>query len=443
MEKYNSKLVKISPYLTPQFETPDTDSFWFGYYNYDPLSKDKTRLLCGKACVDGTAPQKGDIIDIGYFDLFTGEWHKVGESDSWNWQQGAMEQWLQDDEIIFNKSKGNHLCSEIHNIVSGGIRAINWPVYGITPDGGQSITLDLERSYWCRAYHYQSVINEQLKGKVIEDDGIFSVNLHSGVKKRIISIKDVINTDWSPEFESAQHWLEHIMISPSGSKFCFLHRFSLSNNVYSYKTRLFIADIDGANLVIVGNWKNQDWSHFGWANDDSFAIYAYEHYRRYEHRSFSQLLPKHPFRALLKLYNGITYRYFPYFISRFLNGKRLYYQFYSLNEHGVFENTSNLETTFFNIDGHPSFTRDAKYMVTDSYPDRKGFQRIIIYNTLTKKGIVVAKLFAGLKETPASCDLHPKLNRDNSLLCVDTAYDGRHHMIVFKINWDLVQLKIG
>lgn len=443
MENNKAKLIKISRYLTQQFETPDYGLFWFGYYNYDPLSGDKQRLLCGRAGKDGVAPKKGDVIDIGYFDIATRDWHKVGESDSWNWQQGAMEQWLGDEEIIFNNSNGIHLFSEIHNVFSGEKRIVNWPIYGITPDYGKSIALNLERSYWCRAYHYQSVVNERLKGKVIEEDGIFSVDLRTGEKTRIISINDVICTGWTPEFENAQHWLEHIMISPSGSKFCFLHRFALSDNVYSYKTRLFIADIDGANLTIVGDWHKQDWSHFGWVNDDSFTVYSYEQYRRYEPRPFSQLLPKHPFRALLKLYNGLTYRFFPYFVSRFLNGKRQYYQCYSLNGHGVYENRTNIETSFFNIDGHPSFTKDGKYMITDSYPDRKGYQRLIIYNTLTNKGIIVAMLYAGLKDTPASCDLHPKLNRDNSIVCVDTAYDGRHHMIVFEINWNLVKQKIG
>ena len=76
---------------------------------------------------------------------------------------------------------------------------------------------------------------------------------------------------------------------------------------------------------------------------------------------------------------------------------------------------------------------DNKYVITDTYPDKDGFQHLILYNVEKKKGAVLAKFYAYDKGQPASCDLHPKLAINNNYVVVDTAYDERHHMMVFVI----------
>ena len=431
----------LSQYLEQEFETDSDASYWFGYYNYDPLSLDSDLLLCGRIEQDGGAPQNGQTIEVGFFNTKTGDWNPINRTDSWNWQQGAMTQWLpgekNESKIIFNTSRARHLKSIIVDIVSGETRVINWAIYGLTPDGRKSISLDLERSYWCRAYHYQSVANPEKEGRVVAGDGIFEIDLQNNTRRLIIDINDILAMDAEEDFDKKKHWLEHIMINPSGTRFCFLHRYSSVDNVYSYKTRLFLANIDGSGLSIVPGWENVDWSHFGWRGDNGFAIYTYQGYRHPISGNLKNIVHS-PLKLGIKLYNAFTYRYLPYSLSKKLNGKRQYYQLYSIGDNNQAKLTDTIESSLFCIDGHPSFTTDGRYMITDSYPDRKGYQRLIVYDTITKKGILIAKLFAGLKGTPASCDLHPKLSRDNQKLCVDTAYDGRHHMLVFKLNWSLI-----
>ena len=74
-------------------------------------------------------------------------------------------------------------------------------------------------------------------------------------------------------------------------------------------------------------------------------------------------------------------------------------------------------------------------MVTDSYPDHKGFQRLVVYDTITNKGLIIARFYAPFKGNPASCDLHPKLCHNNRLVVIDTAYDRQHHMVLFRLEW--------
>ena len=46
------KRIKLSRYLTPVFETPSNSGSWFGYYNYDTLSPDQTRMLSNRTIND-------------------------------------------------------------------------------------------------------------------------------------------------------------------------------------------------------------------------------------------------------------------------------------------------------------------------------------------------------------------------------------------------------
>ena len=144
--------------ITQEFETNSSQSEWFGYYNYDPLCLDRSKILCNRSPIDAVAPKQGVSIDLGYYDVEKCEWHKIGQSDSWNWQQGSMMQWIpsnnsSETKIIYNFSSEGKLKSKIYELGTGNSKEIDWPIYGITPDGTKSIAIDLERSYWCRAYH--------------------------------------------------------------------------------------------------------------------------------------------------------------------------------------------------------------------------------------------------------------------------------------------------
>ena len=256
------KKIILSKYITPVFETPCNTGSWFGYYNYDTLNSSQIKMLSNRTLNDAMPIRKGMTIDVGYYDIASGLWNKIGETDSYNWQQGAMLQWLpgknNENKVIFNTSDGKRNTAKIVDIVDKSERTIDWSIYGITPDGSKSISLQFERSHWCRAYHYESIADPLYEGQVIEQDGIFEIDLQNNTRKRIISIQDVIETDKEPYFDKAKHWLEHIMISPNGKRFCFLHRFTVGS-LNDYETRLFIADIDGTNLQIVPGWREFYW----------------------------------------------------------------------------------------------------------------------------------------------------------------------------------------
>lgn len=442
--------VILSKYLDKLFETPSKEgSEWFGYYNYDTLNHDKTKMLCNRALFDGVAPEKGMQIELGYYDVTSGEWHHITYTDSWNWQQGAMMQWLpgegNENKVIFNCTRDNHNTACIYDIVSQEIKVIDWAIYGITPDGKSSIALEMERSHWCRAYHYKSVSNKYWEGRVVGEDGIFEVDLYNNTRKRIIAIQDIINVDYKPEFDIAKHWLEHIMICPDGSKFCFLHRYSPENNLFAYKTRICIANIDGTKLQVIDGTDKYEWSHFGWSHQNSFCIYTYKNERFTGVPGLSELIrgKNVSISNIFKRFVLTISRFLPRRLRVLVSGRDSYYQLYKSSDKKQYVLSEEWRKSLFDIDGHPSFSTNDNYIITDTYPNKEGFQHLIVYNIKTMKGIIIAEFYANYHGNPASCDLHPKLSTDNKYVVVDTAFNEKHHMMMFELKWDLIKSKIA
>lgn len=441
----DNEACKISKYLSTVFSSGGEDiTEWFGYYNYDPLSSDHSKLLMNRTDIEGSAVTKDDKVEVGYYDIKSKQWHPIGQSDSFNWQQGSMAQWLpnSNDKVIFNLSLGDRYISKLVNIQTNEEHLIDYPIYELLPNGKFALGLDYERLYWCRAYHYQPVQKKELDVQVLEGDGIFLIDLENNYRTLLIDIQKIISIDPDPDFSNAKHWLEHIMISPDGSRFVFLHRFSYGD-VMSYGTRIFIADINGANLEIIKGWREYGWSHFGWCGNNAFAIYTYVAPK------IGNTAPKPGLNnnpglknKVIKLIKNTAKALLPYGFLKKAVGKDSYYQFYE-RQNGNFCLQELFKGGTLVIDGHPSFTQDGRYMVTDTYPDKKGVQRLLVMNRITKQQLVLGEFKAPLSGTPASCDLHPKLSKDNKYVGVDTAHTGRHQMMLFKINWDLIQKEIG
>lgn len=440
---------RLSKYIELEYKTNEEYSFWGGYYNYDLLSADGTKLLCHRVKFDHRAITRDDRVEIGYIDIKSDKWHYIAESDSFNWQQGAMLQWLpcsDNKKVIFNCSKGNHLISKIVDITNGEATELCYPIYGLSPDGSKSITINLERSYWSYAYHYQSVVNEELNVDIDYNDGIFELDLINNSVKRIVSIEQILNLKPEPDFLDGKHWVEHIMINPEGTKFLFLHRYSY--NGAGRKTRILSANMDGTGLCVVEDWNSYAWSHCGWRNNQDFAVYAVKRTKvaqSYENTAANNAENNRSiYKRIIHLIKPVYHAVSPLIPTKLKrravsqNGYQLYT--YKDNEYVMVDAYNG---RLMDIDGHPSFVENGKYMITDSYADEKKLRRLIIWNTSNHKGILVGRFFAPLWGTPAACDLHPKISGQGEKIVIDTACSGKHEMMVLSIDWDNVRRKIG
>ena len=87
---------KLSKYVEKVFETSSSEySEWFGYYNYDTLTSDHSKLLCNRIKEDGVKPRADLKIKVGYYDIPSGEWYHVvslilGTGNRVVWLNGLM-----------------------------------------------------------------------------------------------------------------------------------------------------------------------------------------------------------------------------------------------------------------------------------------------------------------------------------------------------------------
>jgi len=93
----------------------------------------------------------------------------------------------------------------------------------------------------------------------------------------------------------------------------------------------------------------------------------------------------------------------------------------------------------FNSDGHPSFSPNRRWILTDTYPDRFRLCFLVLYDTQTDRRYNLAKLrspraFAAPRfETNWNCDLHPRWNRTGDVVCFDSAHTGRRGLCTMRV----------
>ena len=57
----------------------------------------------------------------------------------------------------------------------------------------------------------------------LRDDGIYKTIISKNETKLLYSFEDIISIHYNDTMEQAQHLVNHIMISPNGTKFMFIH----------------------------------------------------------------------------------------------------------------------------------------------------------------------------------------------------------------------------
>lgn len=427
------KKYSLGSFSKIEFESPDDDRYWFGYYNYYPLNVTQEKLLCHRWHSDDEERNflQDETIDVGWFSLSDGEWHKIATTRACNWQQGAMSQWIEydgEERIIFNDAEDGKYVSRIYNTDGTLYKTLPMAIYGISPDASFSITMNFERAYFCRAYHYEYIRDERYNKQVTDVDGIYKMDLHTGETKKIIDIETIINTDYREEFAGAKHWVEHIMLDPTGTRFAFYHRFDTGSG---FKTRCFIADVEGNILTALMDWETNSWSHLGWINSESFALFSVK--RRALGNAYAAVtLNSGAFGQFLR---KIYRKFFAKHVSDQAHHKLAASSCYNVygtdgSKRGCFDKGKLV------IDGHPSFTADGRYMLTDTYADEENYRNLLIFDTENEKLYTVARFESPINSTAYRSDLHPRFGRTKEYAVVDTAHTGKHKIMVIKIDWD-------
>ena len=346
---------------------------FFGYYDRSPVNE-KGYLLYHKILPEGNA---GICVDN----------KMLAVTGAWNLQQGALATWLENNFLIYNcfdslmkdslqLNKG--LCCRKINAVTGEELHIPFPVYTAVPGSDIGLSLNFDRITHLRPeYGYPTRSISPDKFPAAEKDGVFSVNLKTGEVKLLFSFAD-LSQDLTG-IDNTKQKINHIQLSADGKRCIFLYRWF--DNYGVKHSRLYFARLTDGYLALLADEEMVSHCNFidethvgGWmrlgGRDGYYCIDVQTGYYR----------PEAP---------------------------------------GVLTE-----------DGHPTFSE--RYLVTDTYPDRSGMMKVLVYDRLDRKLIAENKLFSPLAYREAKrCDLHPRpVFKDGKLVAiyVDSTHSGKRQL---------------
>lgn len=382
------KAFDFMPQVKPQFAYPiqAREGYFYGFHDHTPFSTDNVRLLAHHYLIPHRMPKLGEIIEVGYFDQpeysrFT----KVAETRAWTWHMGAKLQWRAgSQEIIFNDHCDGENISRAVNIVTGQSRSFPDSIGSVSPDGHWAVGYSFARVGKCMpgyGYHYD-IGDDELEVEAPTKNGIHIIDLNSGELRHVLSLADLALLHPESTMQNAMHFVTHTVFSPDSKRFIFLHRWT-KGGVDKRWSRLISCNLDGTKLYIFPTVDMV--SHIGWRG------------------------PQHV----------VAYCRVPKFDDTYI----------------VFKDQSpdDFELIGKNVlssDGHPSFDPSLRWMLTDTYPDRRRMQKIIVYDTEKKERFDLASLpMPASFQSPSAyehwaCDLHPRWDRTGRYICFDSAYSG-------------------
>jgi len=354
---------------------------FFGYYDKCPWDATGRYLLAMEVGFNDRQPEPGERLTIGMVDLHeNNRYIALDQTLAWCWQQGTMLQWLgsaPDREIIYNAYEDNRYLSIIRDVHSGKTRRLPRPIYAVSGDATQAVTLDFDRLGRTRpGYGYIAGPETYKDDPAPAKAGIYWMDLKTGENRLIISIAQAVANQPRSDFEGQHHWFNHLQFNRSATRFIFLHRWGIPGKRWG--TRAYTAKADGSDLRLIADTGMV--SHFDWRGDDRILAFA---------------LNK--------------------------NKKARFYLIDALS--------GDMETVGEGVltsDGHCSYSPDRKWVLNDTYPNKQAIQTLMLYRPCDGKRIDIGEFYLPPKVhgKPFRVDLHPRWNRNGTQVCVDAWHEG-------------------
>ena len=364
------------------------EGYFFGFHDKCPWSIDNKFLLAHKYKIDLKMPEENDEVRIGYFSgNDQTEFIPLGMTRTWNWQMGSMLQWVgKTNNIIFNDYNGTNHIAKVIDMDGNLLEEYSKPIAAVNADGNCALSHSFVRLRKAApAYGYANSNDNSASENIPQNDGIYLLNLNDGESKLLFSIADIVDYDSDKYLQGSYHYFTHCLISPSGKRFAFYHRWLEKNN--QTWTRLFTCNLDGSEIY------KFDFSgvvtHLAW--QDNYHILAY---------GYKKSVGDH---------------------------------YYLLED-----KTNNFEIIgkdIFTSDGHPQFAPNQEYFITDTYPDRLRRQYLIRYNIKSKKRddlVVIKSSFPYTGEV--RCDLHPRWDRIGKSVAFDSSHTGKRSLCTIRLD---------
>ena len=355
---------------------------YFGYYDKSPVNA-TDEYIAFLRVKDGSKPK--DNADICIMHIPTKETKIIGHTTTWNWQQGCMMQWVDKYILSFNGYNEENKSYVTHWFDFKEQKEIGlFPraAYSYNKDYTRFLSLNFHRlDLFAKGYGYPYSVDDMAEDK----DGIWESDLSTGKTKLIVSLKQV--KDYEPkDYYDYQHYINHVAYTPDEQSIIFIHRWQKRGG--EFVSRLLLYNINTKQLYTILD--NGHVSHYCWKDNDTLLIYATDTNKR-------------------KGYMEVNIRTM----------------------------TTHLYEGLPTEDGHPSYSKDSHWILTDTYPSWKRYQYLFLFDTRKKELKLLDKLWSPFRYfNDERCDLHPRWSLDGNYICVDNTQNGYRTIKVYKIKLD-------
>ena len=354
---------------------------FFGYYDKTPWSPDMRRFLFHRA--------RQDVVEICVLDPGNGRVEVLGESRTWNWQQGCQLQWQPGSEgraVLYNTLHEGLLGCRVVQLDGSDDRFVPWPIQSVHAEGRTALSLNYRRLHARKPeYGYAVDAANFAPDQPLERDGLWLFDFETGASRLQVSLAWLARHEARRDMARAAHKVNHGLFSPAGTRYVFMHRWTGERGRCS---RLYVASLDGGSPRLLMDTRMV--SHYGWRDEQHLIVWG---------RTAAQ--GDHYY--LLDVTTGST----------------------EVMGAGQLDRLG---------DGHPGYGPDRRWIVTDSYPDMARCRHLLLYDVATARCTELGAFFAPWRfDGPARCDLHPRWSPDGRSIAIDSTHTGWRDTYVLDI----------
>ena len=388
---------------------------FFGYYDKTTWDRSGRYLLALQIPSTVRHPTPESTATIGLVDLEDqNRFQPFAQTTAWNWQQGAMVQWLESSstgQFIYNTRTRDGYGSTICNTETGSERSLTLPAYAVSSNGQNALAVNYAR---LRRTHPTIGYPESSAADGLEDappdDGVYLLDLRSGDSELIISLEQLTRIKPEPSMVGAVHWCSHLAFNATGSRFLFLHRWSqLVEDQATWFHRLFTGGPDGSEISLLESTGQMPLPAADEEGDSHFQAEKYSFmisHAAWRDETHILAWSHHNGQACYHLYRDQSEQVLPV---------------------GVDVLTEN---------GHCTYSPDRRWVLTDTYPDPVRSERsLILFDPNTNTRVDIGRFHSpsvGPKED--RCDLHPRWSRDGKSVCIDSTHEGERQMYIVDVS---------
>ena len=342
---------------------------FFGYYDKSSFN------INGDSLTHGFSDGACSI----YVKTVGGKLIKIATTQAWNWQQGAMATWLNEDCIGFNDLIDGRAVLRVYSINQNAvIHTFHAPLQCYSSKVNRYASISYEKlSYLRPEYSYEKLSTTDFSN----NKGIDVLDPFTGDCGHSIGLDEILSfLEISDSLDKSK--INHCQFSPSGDMVLFMLRVYRKDGKFSYllawnyKTNELIKLMD--DRVV---------SHYSWINDEQIIVWG-----------------------------------------RFKNATG--YHVLDIKGDSIALDCSN---TLLLGDGHPSYSNQTNMILTDTYPNKARMSAVFLLDIKRKGEEKVVQLKQPWKFNGSDrVDLHPRFSADGSLITLESGHTGFRRQYILR-----------